>query len=271
MNSSDTGPNQRVICFNPKPDARLRVFMFPFAGAGANTYRDWDLGEDIELWAVQYPGREWRRQIPLVTTIEELCNDLLPALMHYWPAQQQPVILFGYSMGAIVAHHIAQALKEQGKSVTMLMLAACRAPHILSQVEPIHRMEDEQFVNHLNKLGGMPDAVLKEPALLELALPILRQDFELLIAHKEPERDPLNCPINIYGGTHDSLATRSHLAAWRGYTQSNFSLRLFSGNHFFINSARGQLAATLKADINECLANLGLQTSEPAAQAVSGR
>jgi len=130
-----------------------------------------------------------------------------------------------------------------------LFLGASRAPHMLPEIDPIHLLDDESFLQKLRYLGGMSDAVLQEPALLELALPILRNDFALLVAHRETNRTVLNCPIKVYGGSRDSLANREQLAAWRRYTQSDFSLRLFNGNHFFMNTSRGQLLATLKSDL----------------------
>jgi medium-chain acyl-[acyl-carrier-protein] hydrolase len=45
------------------------------------------------------------------------------------------------------------------------------------------------------------------------------------------------------------MATRAEMARWRTRTSGRFQIRLFSGGHFFINTARGQLLKTLAADL----------------------
>ena len=52
--------NDWLMCSRPRPDARVRLFCFPHAGAGASVYRRWPAGlpADVELWAIQAPGRE---------------------------------------------------------------------------------------------------------------------------------------------------------------------------------------------------------------------
>ncbi|MZE55068.1 hypothetical protein GTY86_28075, partial [Streptomyces sp. SID5770] len=46
---------------------RLRLLCFPYAGMGASLYRSWPglLPEDVEVVAVQPPGREDRARDPL--------------------------------------------------------------------------------------------------------------------------------------------------------------------------------------------------------------
>ena len=46
----------------PNPNAKLRLFCFPYAGGGASIYRGWpdELPHEIEVCAVQLPGRETR-------------------------------------------------------------------------------------------------------------------------------------------------------------------------------------------------------------------
>ena len=49
-----------IKLFEPRPDARLRLFCFAYAGGGASIYRLWpaDLPAAVEVRAVQLPGRE---------------------------------------------------------------------------------------------------------------------------------------------------------------------------------------------------------------------
>ena len=69
-------PSQWIYRPKPRPEARVRLFCIPYAGAGASVFRTWpdDLPADVEVLAIQLPGRESRiREAPLGTL-----SDLLP-------------------------------------------------------------------------------------------------------------------------------------------------------------------------------------------------
>jgi medium-chain acyl-[acyl-carrier-protein] hydrolase len=80
---------------------------------------------------------------------------------------------------------------------------------------------------------------------MELFLPILRADFELLGSYRYDEDAPLNCPLSAFGGWGDQQATQPDLAAWRSQTYKSFSLKMFPGDHFYIQSARPALVQAL--------------------------
>ena len=234
-----------------RPAARIRLLCFPYAGAGANVYRGWDreLGDDVELAAVQLPGREWRRNEQPFTRLDDLIDHLLPEVSA-WFEDSRPGMFFGYSMGGAIGFVLAQRLHQAGaRGPAALFAAACRAPKRLAATGALFRLGDEDFVEAIRRLGGMPDTVAVEPALVQLVLPTLRADFEVLGTHSWQPSEPVPCPLYVYGGSNDQLASRSEIAQWREHTSGRFQIRLFSGGHFFINDARGQLLKTLAADL----------------------
>jgi medium-chain acyl-[acyl-carrier-protein] hydrolase len=235
-----------------RPEARLRLLCFPYAGAGANVYRGWekDLGEDVELAAVQLPGREWRRSEPPLTQMDALVEHLLPEVSA-WLEDPRPGLFFGYSLGAALAFVLAQRLRQTHQvGPSALFVAACRAPQLLGKTR-LHGLGDDDFLAAIRGLGGMPDFIAAEPALLQLTLPTLRADFELLETHawQAQGHERLPCPVHAYVGSEDQMATRAEMAEWRSRTSGRFQIRLFSGGHFFITAARGQLLKTLAADL----------------------
>jgi surfactin synthase thioesterase subunit len=236
----------------PRPEARLRLLCFPYAGAGANVYRGWDndLCKDVELAAVQLPGREWRRSEPLLVRMDALVDHLLPEVSA-WLEDPRPGLFFGYSLGAALAFVLALHLRQIHKvGPSALFVAACRAPQLLGKTR-LHELGDDDFLAAIHSLGGMPDFIAAEPALLQLTLPAVRADFELLETHAwQAQADAqLQCPVHAYVGSEDQMATRAEMARWRTRTSGRFQIRLFSGGHFFINTARGQLLKTLAADL----------------------
>lgn len=64
--------------------------------------------------AVQYPGRQERRTEPLVDSIEELADLIVPELE---PWLDRPLTFFGHSMGASPAYEVALRLEARGTTL----------------------------------------------------------------------------------------------------------------------------------------------------------
>ncbi len=259
---------------SPRPQARMRLITLPHAGGGANLYRGWEriLGNDVDIVALQLPGREWRRTEPAFKRLDPLMEHLM-ADLHDELADKRPYVLFGYSMGAALAFELTRRLRAmEFAEPAALIVAACRAPQALTSVAPIYALPDAEFSAAIQRFGGLPQTVLNEPELMQLVMPTLRADFELLGTYSYREEAPLAAPIVVYGGTRDPHASRSQLAAWKIQTTAAFQLRLFSGGHFFINDARDQVLTTLARDLAQALPETSAQqrtasrtaSSEPA-------
>src|SRR5690349_1857727 len=102
---AETHSDPWIVRPRPNPRARLRLFCFPYAGGGASTYRSWPayLRDEIEMVAVQLPGREERLREPAFDSASELCLQLASVLAPYL---DRPFALFGHSMGALVAFEL---------------------------------------------------------------------------------------------------------------------------------------------------------------------
>lgn len=64
------------------PEAEAQLFLFPHAGGNALTYRRWgaSLPSDLEVRAVQLPGRQERQTEEPFTEVEALVEALLEPL-----------------------------------------------------------------------------------------------------------------------------------------------------------------------------------------------
>src|SRR5579872_7031205 len=88
-----------------RPDATFRLFCFHYAGGGASIFRPWigKLSDQVELIAVQLPGRENRLDEPLVHAMELVTGPLADALP---PLLDKPFALFGHSTGALICFEL---------------------------------------------------------------------------------------------------------------------------------------------------------------------
>lgn len=232
----------------PKPDARLRLFCFPFAGGGASVYRDWakDFPPDIDICPVQYPGRETRIREKLFTNIEQLVDAAAIGLAPYL---DRPYCFLGHSMGSLVAYELARHIyKHGGAGPNRLFASGYRAPHLPYRSSLRHDLPKDEFISALRNLDGTPNAALDSPELMEFLLPIIRADCQICDLYSYQPRSPLNCPITVYGGTDDVDTEPDSLLAWKELTQGTFDMKVFPGGHFFLQTCRQEFLSALTAD-----------------------
>jgi medium-chain acyl-[acyl-carrier-protein] hydrolase len=244
----------RLWSREPRPVARARLFCFPYAGAGASVYRLWANGlpPSLEVCTVQLPGREQRSREAPLTSIVELVHELVPALLPYLDL---PFGIFGHSMGAVLASEVTRALAEAGNPLPQhLLVSGRRPPHIPGTESPMHGLPDAAFIAELNRrYRGIPAEILEQPDLMALFIPILRADLTALETYLPAPRAPLSCPITVFGGADDRLTPREHLEAWRSETSGAFQVRVYPGEHFFLNSERPRLLADIAAALKPIL------------------
>ncbi len=238
-----------IACPQPNPQARLRLFCFPYSGASAQIFYSWSelLSVGIEVCAVQLPGRGARLAEPSFTRLTPLVRDLARALIHYLNA---PFAFFGHSMGALVSFELARYLdRHYGLSPVHLFVSGHSAPHIPNPESPIHALPEPDFVEKLRQLNGMSKEILENPELMQLLLPILRSDFTLCETYVYEPGILLDCPISAFGGLQDEYVSRESLEAWREQTSDTFTLRMFPGDHFFLNTDRPLLIRALAREL----------------------
>jgi medium-chain acyl-[acyl-carrier-protein] hydrolase len=106
-------------------------------------------------------------------------------------------------------------------------------------------LPEPEFLEELRRLNGTPEAVLENTELMQLLLPILRADFEVIETYVYAPGPPLECGITAFGGLQDRKASYDDLEVWREQTSASFSLQMLPGDHFFINSAQPLLLQAL--------------------------
>src|SRR5262245_25134373 len=97
----------------PNPHARMRIFCFPYAAGNASTYASWPqfLSEDVELVAVQPPGRASRVRETAYQSMEAIIAGLT-AVIEPW--LDKPYVVFGHSLGSRVGFEFAHAARRSG-------------------------------------------------------------------------------------------------------------------------------------------------------------
>ena len=226
------------ICAKPDSHPRLRLFCFPYAGAGATIYRGWEnyVPPGVEMYAVQPPGRGSRFREPAIDRMESLVAAVADAMQ---PFLDVPIALFGHSVGGFASFEMTHRLRMQfGINVKHLFVSGARSPHLPRNRRNIHDLPEDEFIVELKTLNGTPPEVLDDPELMRMFSTTLRADFAIVETYRPaPQRPPLTCPISVFGGLDDTLAAREDLEAWKLHTTGPFDLWQLPGDHFFIHTS----------------------------------
>jgi len=245
-----------LLCPRPNPKAALRLFCFPYAGGAAGTFHRWAeyLPASVELCAVQLPGRGSRLLEPPFKRLPLLVQAAGKELLSYL---DKPSSFFGHSMGATIGFELARFLsKEHNIKLAHLFVSGRRAPHLIDNEPMTYHLEEPEFLEELRRLNGTPKDVLNHPELMQLLLPALRADFEMIQTYVYIPGSPLDCSITAFRGLEDKNVTREQIAAWRQQTTARFSLQMFSGDHFFIHEAQTFLLETLSLELQRLVSTL---------------
>jgi len=238
--------DQWFVGFRPRPQQQVRLFCFPYAGGGSAIYRGWSraLPQEVSVIPVELPGRGSRLQEPAFRKLPELVAALKTAIT---PLLDTDYVLFGHSMGALIAFELARALRRGSwRQPQQVFVAGRRAPQLPRERPATYHLPQPDFIKELARLNGTAKEVLSHPELMELMLPLLRADFELVETYEFRNEEPLKCPISVYGGLYDEEVPYKLLAPWREQTSSNCDIRMFRGDHFFLRSAEPEVLAQLR-------------------------
>jgi surfactin synthase thioesterase subunit len=130
-------------------------------------------------------------------------------------------------------------------------MSAHRAPHIPLPRRPTWNLPRPDFLQRLVELKGTPRQVLENDEMLALILPRMRADLRMDETYRHSTTHPsLSCAITVLGGIDDAETTPQQLEAWRHVTGGPFELRMFEGDHFFIQSHRTSLIDTVAAALD---------------------
>jgi medium-chain acyl-[acyl-carrier-protein] hydrolase len=235
--TSKTNFTSWVTCPQPNPEAKLRLFCFPFVGGSAMAFRTWPdyLPKTVEVCPIEIPGRGRQIKSSLYTEIQPLVREIAINIIPYL---DKPFAFFGYSMGASIGFELIRLLRSEYNFHPLhFFVAARRAPQFPAEKPPISKLPDADFLVEIAQFNGTPAAVLENTKLMEIFLPIIRADFTVLESHVYTDQALLNCPITAFGGLQDEAVSHSAILAWQAQTSAKFSLQMIEGDHFFMNTA----------------------------------
>jgi medium-chain acyl-[acyl-carrier-protein] hydrolase len=238
------GPSRPwVVRWNGAAQKGVKVFCFPYAGAGPSAFQAWRSEIEsygIELCLIQLPGREARFHEPPARSMAEAALGAARAIA---PVLNGPYLMYGHSLGAKIAFETARELRRMGQpEPAHLFVTACQAPQLPWNHPPMRQLGHTAFIDEVQRrYNGIPRQLLEDRDALALLMNALRADVEMIETYRYAPEEPLACPIAVFGGLDDATVTVAALDEWRRQTRGGFRLTMLPGGHFFLNTARPRL------------------------------
>lgn len=238
-----------IRILRPQRDPAIRLLCIPFAGGGASAFARWSalLPEEIEVAAVELPGRETRHREPFASNVTEIVATLSKAVDD-WGDRRWAI--YGHSMGGHIGYRLAAYRHRVGLSLpSHLFIGACMPPMERSKIMRAFNESDERLISRMIELGGIAPAVAADVGFMSYLLPILRSDLRILSESHITSCTLLPIRVTCIAGSEDENAPAERMRCWQAYVGTQIQLSEIHGGHFFINSN----AKTLSRVIAEVL------------------
>ncbi|MEU7576189.1 alpha/beta fold hydrolase [Streptomyces sp. NPDC041068] len=232
----------------PRGTRALKVLCLPYAGAGAGVYRPWqhDPGPALSPIPIQLPGREEEFSLPHHHSMAAAVADVVRRVRA--AADGEPFVLFGHSLGAVLAHEAARQLLASGGPIPRhLVVSGSVSPRRRRPPRPFPTDPDAFTVARLRELTGAPLETLEHPELRDLLLPALLADLALLDDYRPPQDPaPLPLPITAIRGSSDATVPVLDWQDWEAYTSAAFRGLQLPGGHMYLTDSWPSVRQTLE-------------------------
>ncbi|GAA2104664.1 alpha/beta fold hydrolase [Streptomyces albiaxialis] len=235
----------RLVRPHRRPWASRRLVCMSYAGGGTTAFRPWaqQLPVDTELRILCYPGREARFG-ERAESWQALIEDAVTALTR---EVRGPYVLYGHSMGAMVAYATARRLQALGTpGPDSLILSGHIAPQHWTgtRTAALAEASDEELAARLGDLGGTAASVLSDPGMRSLAVGLLRSDLAAYAGFAYEPGERLSAGIQLLVGEQELSPMHE---GWAELTEGPSSLDVLPGGHFFTPEVWRSLPRRMRA------------------------
>lgn len=216
----------------------VRLVCFAHAGAGTSAFHRWSdlLGHGVTPEPRLLPGRDRRRREARVTTREALLGDLGELFEEQPPG---PYVLYGHSLGGLIAYTLTRALHDAGLPLPeLLAIGALPPPDVFAGPAFAADAPDDELMRLLESFDGGPAD--NDPGLWRrFVLPVLRDDLRLAASLRAAALTPATggpvpVPLLAVAGSEDPVGPPEVLRGWSDWTTERFEARTVPGGHFFV-------------------------------------
>lgn len=242
----------------------VQLVLLPHAGGSASYFNALasKLAADFDVVLVQYPGRQERRREPAMPTIAALADGVFNAL----GMPDRPTILFGHSMGAVVAFETTVRMERAGATGLLGMIASGRRGPAVLKHEDVHLRGDAGLIAEIRALSGTHADIFDNKEIVQMILPALRADYRAVETYRMSVGTRIRTPVSILIGDSDPRVSVADAQAWSDITDGGSQLRVFPGGHFYLDQQHEQVATAIRESADEFRSLTGIAGRQASAE-----
>jgi surfactin synthase thioesterase subunit len=223
------------------------LYIFPHAGGSAGSYVPFSraFSNGIRRIAVEYPGGRHQHDVPDITSIPALADDIYKMLASENESNAR-VAFFGHSMGGLIAFEVARKFESAGRPIAVLFISAAPAPG-RGGYEYLHQSSDDELLKMVTNMTGTNSEFIGEQ-FGETILRTLR-NYGNITSYTCPAGTTVSCPIYAYAAADDPAIDYDSVLGWSDFTTSEFAVRMLTGDHFYITEDVGELVQDIERRI----------------------
>lgn len=228
-------------------DGKPNLICFPYAGGSPAIFANWtkEIGDDINLCPVLYPGRDLRFGEVIPRDIKAIVKEFVldnEELFH------EDFVLLGYCAGGLFAYETMIQVKEiYDKTPKCFISISFATPKFQMTLEDIcNSVDDNELINYLLESRIIDEESAVNEDFLAYYLPIIKADLSAVVAYEYGDVRDIGCDIYGFFGKEDSMFDEKEKTYWYEYTSKKCELMDMEGGHYCIEDNRESIISFIK-------------------------
>ncbi|MGC0371665.1 MAG: hypothetical protein DGJ47_000364 [Rickettsiaceae bacterium] len=218
--------------FKDASSDKTKLFCLHHAGGNAEFFLPWKqhLPQHIQLCPIQLPGRSFLSHTQLEPNFNNISTFIAQTISKY--SKDSNFILFGHSMGAMLAFHVSALLT---KKPLLLCLSGLEAP-LFWNIEAFSQRACKEDLLEWMIQNYYPDLsnTNEFAEALNPFVKILKNDLLLCASHQFSEVKKFEGKALIFNAQDDELIDHSKIAEWINFCPHVNLINFQNGGHFFL-------------------------------------
>ena len=226
--------------------------LFCISYAGGNAKYFFDLKKElschsIRVLPIEYAGHGMRSNEEAYHSFNDMSEDVFDIIKENYVENS---IIFGYSMGALVAYDIINRLftEKMRNELFHFFVAAHEPPNIPFRGSMYAHCDKEELLSGMINMGGISNQLLSNKRFLNIYLKRIKADYNLINDYKwDGIYKKLPCGITAFYSENDTPA--SNMVQWERFTSKDIDMYDMSGGHFFLDQNLMKISEIIKNTI----------------------
>lgn len=230
----------------------MTLFFLPHAGGSARSYCSWKryLPKDWNVVPLELRGRGSRSNEFFCGNIQECAADLLEK---YGDQFKQPYIIFGHSMGTMLATELTKQISEKclPSPAHVFLSGRCAVDNAYATFPKFSEKSDEDIISFFLEKGLFMKKTPANEKLWDIMAKILCADVRMTENYYlSAENFQFPCNIHVFYGKDDPFLLNCDMEHWSAYTQGNCRVIAYEGGHFYCNDAKEEICQEMITAVN---------------------